>query len=112
MKLTLPVSLLLSLFFILSAHAQEDSLQATRYVMRSTLFGAGFNNVMDTYLSPLEYTGPEVRILHERMRMTHLMNGNVSTQSVFQLHASYAENISKTAKMYYGPASTLRDSLI
>lgn len=93
---------LLCLLFVFPAHAQEDSLQATRYVMRSTLFGAGFNNVMDTYLSPLEYTGPEVRILHERMKMTRLMDGNVSTQSIFQLHASYTENISKTAKMYYG----------
>lgn len=93
---------LLYLVFLLPLHAQEDSLQNTRFVMRSTLFGAGFNNVMDTYLSPLEYTGPEVRILHERMRMTRLMNGKVSTQSLFQINASYTENISQTARMYYG----------
>lgn len=101
MKQAVFASLLCVLFF-LPLHAQEDSLHTTRYVMRSTLFGAGFNNVMDTYLSPLEYTGPEVRILHERMRMTHLIDGNVSTQSIFQINASYTENISKTAKMYYG----------
>lgn len=101
MKQTVLASLLYLLCF-LPLHAQEDSLHTTRYVMRSTLFGAGFNNVMDTYLSPLEYTGPEIRILHERMRMTRLMDGNVSTQSIFQINASYTENISKTAKMYYG----------
>lgn len=101
MKQTVLASLLCLLCF-LPLHAQEDSLNPTRYVMRSTLFGSGFNNVMDTYLSPLEYTGPEIRILHERMRMTRLMDGNVSTQSIFQINASYTENISKTAKMYYG----------
>ena len=67
--------LLLSLFLGLSSQAQEDSLQANRYVMRATLYGAGFTNILDTYLSPMEYTGPEIRILRESMRMTKLMNG-------------------------------------
>ena len=49
--------LLLSLFLGLSSQAQEDSLQANRYVMRATLYGAGFTNILDTYLSPMEYTG-------------------------------------------------------
>ena len=62
--------LLLSLFLGLSSQAQEDSLQANRYVMRATLYGAGFTNILDTYLSPMEYTGPEIRILRESMRMT------------------------------------------
>ena len=65
--------LLLSLFLGLSSQAQEDSLQANRYVMRATLYGAGFTNILDTYLSPMEYTGPEIRILRESMRMTKLM---------------------------------------
>lgn len=43
------------------AKAQEDSIRANRYVMRSTMIGAGYNNVFETYLSPLEYSGPEVR---------------------------------------------------
>ena len=60
--------LLLSLFLGLSSQAQEDSLQANRYVMRATLYGAGFTNILDTYLSPMEYTGPEIRILRESMR--------------------------------------------
>ena len=40
--------LLLSLFLGLSSQAQEDSLQANRYVMRATLYGAGFTNILDT----------------------------------------------------------------
>lgn len=84
--------LLLLLPLGLLAQAQEDSLQANRYVMRSTLYGAGFTNILDTYLSPMEYTGPELRFLRESMRMTKLMQGNVSTQSLFQAHASLTEN--------------------
>ena len=80
----------------------QDSLQATRHVMRSVMIGAGHNNTFETYLSPLEYEGPEVRFAYETMRMTRLMNGNVSAQNLFQLHASYTENISQTNHTYGG----------
>ena len=65
----------------------QDSLRATRYVMRSAMIGAGHNNTFETYLSPLEYQGPEVRFAYETMRMTRLMDGNVSAQNLLQLHA-------------------------
>ena len=85
-----------------SLHAQEDSLRATRYVMRTVLYGAGMSNVLDTYLSPLEYKGPEIRILRENMRMTRLMNGNVSAQNLLQANVSYTHNPNQTANMYAG----------
>lgn len=44
--------------FCTEAKAQEDSIRAKRYVMRSTMIGTGHNNVFETYLSPLEYNGP------------------------------------------------------
>ncbi len=84
--------LLLLLPLCLSARAQEDSLQTSRYVMRATLYGAGFTNLLDTYLSPLEYTGANIRVLHESMRMTKLMDGKVSAQSLFQADVSLTEN--------------------
>ena len=80
----------------------QDSLRATRYVMRSAMIGAGHNNTFETYLSPLEYQGPEVRFAYETMRMTRLMDGNVSAQNLLQLHASYTENISQTNHTYGG----------
>lgn len=58
--------------------------------------------MLDTYLSPLEYKGPEVRILRENMRMTRLMNGNVSAQNLLQAHVSYTHNPSQTGYMYAG----------
>lgn len=82
--------------------AQEDSLQANRYVMRATLYGVGFTNILDTYLSPAEYTGPEVRILRESMHMTNLMDGRVSVQSLFQGHLSLTENRAGTGSEIAG----------
>ncbi len=96
--------LLLGLFVFLCpvAGQEADSLQANRFVMRSTLFGIGRTRIVDTYLSPVEYAGMEVRFLHERMRMTKMLDGNVSTQSLLQADLAYTENNSKTGNEYAG----------
>lgn len=95
--------LLAGMFALLSpAIAQEDSLRANRFVMRSTLYGVGYTRVLDTYLSPQEYTGIEGRFLHERMRMTTLLNGRVSTQSMIQANVAYTENHSGTGNEISG----------
>lgn len=80
------------LFLSLKTYAQEDSLQANRYIMRATMYGVGFANVYDTYLSPQEYTGTDFRISRETMRMTKLFDGNVSVQNFFQANISYTHN--------------------
>ena len=77
----------LLLFCFISIHAQKDSI-----ITRSTLYGIGHTNLLDTYLSPMEYTGPELRILRENMRMTKHMDGKVSRQSLFQANVSLTEN--------------------
>ena len=69
-------------------HRDTKTQRITRYVMRSAMIGAGHNNTFETYLSPLEYQGPEVRFAYETMRMTRLMDGNVSAQNLLQLHAT------------------------
>ena len=72
--------------------AQTDSLQAHRYVTRATMYGVGFTNVFDTYLSPQEYKGIDVRISRETIRMTKLFDGNVSVQNFFQADVGYTHN--------------------
>lgn len=69
-----------------------DSLQANRYVTRATMYGVGSTNVFDTYLSPQEYRGVDFRITRETMRMTKLLDGNVSVQSFFQANLGYTHN--------------------
>ena len=92
------------LFFLslttIGLQAQEDSIPRNRYVMRSTLYGAGFTNLLETYLSPAEYTGPEIRIMRESMRFTNLMKGNVSTQSLFQAQGSITHNKADNSDQY------------
>ena len=72
--------------------AQIDSLQAHRYVTRATMYGVGFTNVFDTYLSPQEYKGIDFRISRETIRMTKLFDGNVSVQNFFQADVGYTHN--------------------
>lgn len=67
-------------------------------VAHSTMLGIGKANVMDSYLSPYNYTGPELRLLRETMRMTKLLDGKVSNQTLVDVNASYLENRTKTAE--------------
>lgn len=71
---------------------RADSLAKTRFVTRSTMYGVGYTNVYDTYLSPQEYKGVDFRISRESMRMTKWMGGNVSLQSFFQADLGYTHN--------------------
>lgn len=80
------------LAFCCGVHAQSDSLQANRYVTRATMYGIGYTNVFDTYLSPQEYKGMDFRISRETMRMTKLLGGNVSVQNFFQANIGYTHN--------------------
>lgn len=113
------ILLVIGLLLQTSLNAQDEPLQTdsivenidtrtnafekkNRYVMRSTLYGVGYTNILDTYLSPQEYTGIEVRIVHERMRMTNMLNENVSTQSMLQADIAYTENSSETGNELAG----------
>jgi len=69
-------------------------------VMRSTLYGIGHTNLLDTYLSPMEYTGPELRILRENIRNTKYMDSKVYRQSLFQANVSLTENKAGTGSEF------------
>jgi hypothetical protein len=92
-------------FVMPHAKAQEDSLQANRYVMRATTYGVGYTNILDTYLSPMTYTGTELRVQRESMRRTRLMHGHVSAQSMFNIGASITENDAATGEEWSGTVS-------
>ncbi|MBP8621615.1 MAG: DUF3316 domain-containing protein [Bacteroides sp.] len=97
MKKNIQSTLLLTIVLLLfcsrtMAQNGADSVQANRYVTRATLYGVGFTNVFDTYLSPQEYKGIDFRILRETMRMTNLCGGRVSVQNLFQADIGYSHN--------------------
>lgn len=92
------------LLFLLSCVkiSAQDSIRHEKYIVRSAMVGVGMANVYDTYLSPLEYKGPELRFMHENMRMTGLWGGHVSAQRIVQVNVAYTDNISKSSKSYSG----------
>lgn len=68
--------------------------------LSSTLFGLGTNNVLDTYLSPYNYTGGDIRFMHEYIRQTKKMDGKIYYQSLLDINGSYLTNKSKSANDY------------
>lgn len=93
-----PACLLAALCLILAAPlraqlpAEAEGPERTRLVTRSTMYGAGFTNVFDTYLSPQEYKGIDFRVARESQRFTRLMKGRLSLQSFFQADLGYTHN--------------------
>ena len=84
------ILILHSSLFTLCSFAQE------RETSRTTLFGIGRVNHLDTYLSPVEYKGPQLTFLNETHR-TLQRNGHVVFQTVTQGDFSYAHNRAETA---------------
>ena len=68
-----------------------------RQVSRSLLVGIGRVSQLDTYLSPMEYKGPQMSFISMRERMTGMADGRISFQSMLQGAFSYAENPAQTA---------------
>ena len=96
------ISVLLILLVSCVGISAQDTLSHEKYLVRSAMVGIGKINVYDTYLSPLEYKGPELRFMHESMRMTRLMGGRVSAQRIVQVNCSSTDNISKSSTSYSG----------
>ena len=84
---------------------RADSAARTRMVTRATMYGVGYTNLFDTYLSPQEYKGVDFRISRESMRMTRWMGGRVSLQSFFQADVGYTHNRADNNNMFSGLAN-------
>lgn len=95
-----PALLLMAGFLRLSA--QEAGSLPAREVVRSLMAGGGFAHMLDTYLSPLEYTGEGACMLFENLRMTHLRGKPWLSQHQVQLDYSYTHNPSRSAYMHSG----------
>lgn len=80
----------------------EQSDNSNRYSSHGLTFGFGITNVFDSYLSPLEYSGQELRIQKETIRQTTLSSGNIFVQNLLTAHVSHSENTSGNGNMYEG----------
>lgn len=68
-----------------------------RDVVHGVMVGIGRTHQYDTYLSPLEYAGPQLSFLRETLRMTHLCGGRVSFQTLLDGAISSTDNPAATA---------------
>lgn len=81
---------------------EEEKESVENLVYRSTMFGIGGTSVYDSYLSAEKYTGTAVGLREERMSMTGIMSGNVSSQQIFKLDFSWSKNRADNATDYTG----------
>ena len=66
-----------------------QSLQSHRFEERSFSLGGGYTSLIDTYLSPLRYSGAHAALLSERFSQTRVSSGHWYAQSLFALHGDY-----------------------
>lgn len=64
----------------------------TRVTTHEWTFGAGWSNVLDTYLSPLEYTGTSFLVAHRTERPVRWGGGHVTFQSYTEARGAYASS--------------------
>ena len=95
---------LVFLFYIADAVIGQDRLTfpIKKSVNQSTLFGVGNMLLTDTYLSPLEYSGTSLSLLHERLNSSSLLKGKLLWQQQFFLQAASTDNPIGNAKTYFG----------
>lgn len=95
---------LVLLFYIVSTISGQDELPVSikKSANQSTLFGVGGMLMTDTYLSPLEYKGTSLSLLHERLNSSSFFKNKLLFQQQFFLQAASTKNPIGNAKSYFG----------
>ena len=77
------IFMLLVSISVFAEQAELEPVPDRSPTARSLLLGIGGTHQLDTYLSPMEYSGIQVSFLTQSERMTHLANRHISFQSTF-----------------------------
>ncbi|MGM9688462.1 MAG: DUF3316 domain-containing protein [Alloprevotella sp.] len=83
----------------------DSAAAATKVVDHQWMWGAGHSNVLDTYLSPLEYTGPDFNVLHRTERPLRRTAGRLSLHTLFTAHLAYLHSPTDDGKEWDGELS-------
>lgn len=68
MKTLRTISLCALLTLLAAAAGAQETAQQARIITNAKMLGVGHANILDTYLSPEEYTGPELRYISHTTR--------------------------------------------
>lgn len=93
------------LYFIFLAASFQASAQEGRNSTHATVLGIGAVNQLDTYLSPLNYSGPQLQFLHETLRYTDWAKGHITMQTLWQANVSYTKSRAARGRNYGGDVS-------
>ena len=74
---------------LLLSTAASAQIHSAHFERRAFSFGAGHTSLLDTYLSPLRYSGANVALQSERFGQSVLGGGQWFNQSTFTLHGDY-----------------------
>ena len=78
----------------------------THYPVKSVwLFGVGKSNVLDTYLSPLEYIGPALSVFHYTERLARWGRRRVTVQAIYHAEGGYLHSPTDDGKVWDGRIS-------
>lgn len=91
------ICIIILLFSCLLLQAQDTLFYSTN---RSTQYGIGATSMLDTYLSPLRYSGMELRITNESNRLSKHKQGRLSIQNRLDFSFARAENPAGNATEY------------
>lgn len=104
MKYILTGILIWVLCFSANAQTKQRSAENGQNIQEhAVVFGIGRTNQYDTYLSPMEYRGPVLTALRETSH--RLSKAPLSFQSLFEVHASKAQNGAENADFLGGDVS-------
>ncbi|MBF6627920.1 MAG: DUF3316 domain-containing protein [Proteiniphilum sp.] len=82
--------------------SQESDSAFVETFNQSTLLGVGKAFLSDSYLSPLTYSGVSMTLMHDRIKGSPHLNGNMLLQQQFQIQTAITKNPTASASEYYG----------
>ena len=78
-----------------------DTLPPNRFVTSASSLAVGHTNQLNTYLSPLEYTGLQLTFLQESMRPTRHFGYRLAVQTEWRAAGAYTESPTGDGKEWY-----------
>ena len=102
MKLTTSIGMLLCSIALFS---QNNDMSKYRLINTSDHFGISLVELLDPYLSPLEYNGIGINYEHTGQKFFSTANTNLSMEGKINASAAYTTNPQQTAAMMYMGAS-------